>query len=40
MPRERNADKRHRAEQVLAELDRGYPDAATELVELLPGHAS
>ncbi|MDA0970660.1 MAG: endonuclease III, partial [Planctomycetota bacterium] len=31
MPRERNADKRHRAEQVLAELDRGYPDAATEL---------
>lgn len=31
MPRERTADKRLRAEQVLAELDRGYPDAATEL---------
>ena len=31
MPRERVADKRHRAEQVLAALDQGYPDAATEL---------
>ena len=31
MPRERVADKRHRAEQVLAALEQGYPDAATEL---------
>jgi len=31
MPRERTADKRLRAEQVLVELDRGYPNAATEL---------
>jgi endonuclease-3 len=31
MPRERVADKRLRAEQVLAALDQGYPDAATEL---------
>ena len=31
MPRERLADKRHRAEQVLAEITRSYPDAATEL---------
>ncbi len=31
MPRERLADKRSRAERVLAELMRAYPDAATEL---------
>ena len=31
MPRERVAYKRHRAEQVLAALEQGYPDAATEL---------
>jgi endonuclease-3 len=31
MPRERDSDKRQRAEQVLAELDHGYPNAATEL---------
>jgi endonuclease-3 len=31
MPRERVADKRHRAEQVLTALEQGYPDAATEL---------
>lgn len=31
MPRERNADKRYRAERILEELIRGYPDAATEL---------
>ena len=31
MPRERKTDKRQRAEQVLQELERGYPNAATEL---------
>lgn len=31
MPRERVADKRSRADRVLAELVRAYPDAATEL---------
>jgi endonuclease-3 len=31
MPRERLADKRSRADRVLAELVRAYPDAATEL---------
>lgn len=31
MPRERKTDKRQRAEQVLQELERSYPNAATEL---------
>jgi len=31
MPRERLADKHHRAEQVLATLTQSYPNAATEL---------
>ncbi|MFM1903854.1 MAG: endonuclease [Planctomycetota bacterium] len=31
MPRETNSARRQRAERVLAALDRGYPDAATEL---------
>jgi endonuclease III len=31
MPRERLADKRSRADRVLAELERAYPNAATEL---------